>query len=173
MRIAIDPCVADDPHAHQWLDRILYKIEDGWHVWDTADRAAPDEMETTAWIRSGERVHEMLVASIQRSAWTIEPHGRSVRVKAKPSNSDELTPEDAARLAEEPLWILVENRISDGAFVKRVVKELDGALGQMWDRAGGPIRFDSVGGKGQMPRGGRSPHAWENVSSPIRRRDRQ
>ena len=150
MRIAIDPCVANDPNAYQWLDRILYKIEDGWHVWDTADRAVPDEMETTAWIRSGERIHEMLVASIQRSAWTIEPHGRSVRVKTKPSNPDELTPEDAARLAEEPLWILVENRISDGAFVKRVVKEFDGALGRMWDRAGNPIRFDSVGGKGQM-----------------------
>ncbi len=151
MRIVIDPCVANDPDAHQWLDRILYKIDEGWHVWDTTDTVT-DELGATTWIHSSsERVHEMLVTSIRRSAYPLEPHGRSVRVKAKPSNPDEFTPEDAARLAEEPLWILVENRVSDGAFVERVVKELDRALGRMWDRAGHPIRLDSVGGKGQMP----------------------
>ena len=152
MRVAIDPGVANDADAHQWLDRTLYKIEDGWHVWDTANHAGLDEVQVTTWVRdSGERVHEMLVASIQRAAWTLEPHGRSVRVKAEPQESDELTPEDAARLAEEPLWILIENRNTDGLFVERVVKELDGALSELWDRDGNPIRFDSVGGKGQMP----------------------
>jgi len=34
VRIAIDTSAANDPDAHQWLDRILYRIEDGWHVWD-------------------------------------------------------------------------------------------------------------------------------------------
>ena len=69
MRVAIDPSVANDPDAYQWLDRILYKIEDGWHVWDTANHAGLDEVQVTTWVRdSGERVHEMLVASIQRAA---------------------------------------------------------------------------------------------------------
>lgn len=46
--------------------------------------------------------------------------------------------------------MLVENRFSDGAFVKRVVKELDQSLHTLWQRRGGPIRIDSLGGKGQM-----------------------
>ena len=47
--------------------------------------------------------------------------------------------------------ILVENRVSDGAFVKRVVKELDNSLQQLWNRPGNPVRLDSLGGAGQMP----------------------
>ena len=154
MRIEIDPSAANDPDAHQWLDRILYRIEDGWHVWDTADQPDSREMEATKWIRDpgrqGDRVREMLVASVQRSAWSLAPHGRSVRVTTHPCTPDELTPEDALRLAEEPLCILVENRISDGPFVERIVEELDKSLHDLWKRPGNPVRIDSVGGKGQM-----------------------
>ena len=161
MRIEIDPSAANDPDAHQWLDRILYRIEDGWHVWDTADQPDPGQMEATTWFRDpgrqGRRLRELLVKSVQLSAWTLAPHGRSIRVTAHPCTPDELTPEDASRLADEPLYILVENRSSDGAFVKRVVEELDESLHDLWKRPGEPIRIDSVGGKGQMPQevGGR------------------
>ena len=68
-----------------------------------------------------------------------------------PAEADELAPEDAFRLVDEPLVILVENRYSDGAFVERVAKELDMSLRRLWERDGEPIRFDSVGGAGQMP----------------------
>ena len=125
-------------------------------MWDTTDQPDPHEMESTAWIRDrggqGEWVRSMLVASIQRAAWTIEPHGRSVRVTAAPRAADELKPEDAVRLAEEPLCILVENRFSDGAFVTRVVKELDESLHTLWELPGEPVRVDGPGGKGQMQR---------------------
>ena len=155
MRIEIDISAANDPDAHRWLDRILHKIEDGWHVWDTDSEPNPDAFEGTTWIqdggRQGDRVREMLVASIQRGAWTLEPHGRCVRVTTCPNGADELKPEDATRLAEEPLVILVENRVSDGAFVERVVKELDNSLKQLWNRPGKPVRLDSLGGAGQMP----------------------
>ena len=155
MRIEIDPSAANDPDAHQWLDRILHRIDDGWHVWDTAGWLDPGEMEATTWIRDrdhqGGWVHELLRASVQRSAWaTLAPHGRSIRVTVHPCTSDELTPEDAFRLADEPLCILVENRFSDGPFVERVVEELDKSLHDLWKRRGDPIRIDSVGGKGQM-----------------------
>ena len=109
----------------------------------------------TSWLRDvgrqGRRVSEMFVASIQRSAWTSTPHVRRVRVTMHPDRADELRPEDAARLAEEPLVILVENRNSDGAFLERVVQELDKQLHGHWRRPGKPIRLDSVGGLGQMP----------------------
>ena len=73
-----------------------------------------------------------------------------MRVTACPNAVDELTPKDASRLADVPLVILVENRISDGAFVKRVVTELDKSLHRLWQRPDEPIQLDSVGGVGQM-----------------------
>ena len=154
MRIEIDISAANDSDAHPWLDRILYRIEDGWHVWDTASKPDPGAIESSTWIRDGgrrgDRVLELLVASTQRGAWTFAPHGRRMRVTARPRASDELEPEDAFRLADEPLVILVENRDSDGAFVKRVVTELDKSIHGLWRRPGEPVRFDSVGGLGQM-----------------------
>ena len=138
MRIEIDASAANDPDSHRWLDRILHKIEDGWHVWDTAHRAEPTEIEATTWIRDrgrqGDWVRGLLTASIQRSAWAPKTHGRRVRVTKRrdPEQADELAPEPAARIAEEPLTILVENRCSDGRFVKRIVADLDPSLNRLW-----------------------------------------
>ena len=133
----------------------MHRIEDGWHVWDLTDTPDVDAINVTTWIndagRQGNRVRELLVASTRRGAWTLEPHGRRVRVTAHPAAPDELAPEPAWRLADEPLVILVENRNSDGAFVERVVQELDKSLHGLWRRQGNPIRFDSLGGAGQMP----------------------
>ena len=155
MRIEIDFSAANDPDAHQWLDRILYRIEDGWHVWDTGSQPDPNAIEAASWIRDrggqGDWVREvLLVKSTKRGAWTFPPYGRRVRVTACPGAADELKPEDAVRLADEPLVILVENRVSDGAFVKRVVTELDKSLHGLWRQPGEPVRFDSSGGVGQM-----------------------
>ena len=155
MRIEVDISAANEPDAYRWLDRILHKIEDGWHVWDTVGDPEPEEMMATAWVRDngrqGERVREMLIASIRRDAWSSTLHGRRVRVTMRPDGPDELNPEHATRLAEEPLVVLVENRNSDGAFLIRVVKELDKSLHRYWLRSGTPVRLDSVGGKGEMP----------------------
>ena len=154
MRIVIDISAANDPDAHRWLDRILHRIEDGWHVWDLTDTPDAEAIEATPWAsdlgRQGNRLRELLVAATQRSAWTLAPHTRRLRVTALPVAPDELAPEQASRLADEPLVILVENRDSDGAFVARIVTELDKSLHGVWRREGEPIRFDSVGGVGQM-----------------------
>ena len=155
MRIEIDGSAADDPAAIRWLDRIVHKMEDGWHLWDTDRESDIEAIEASTWVRDqgrqGKHVREMLVRSIQRQAWDSAPHGRHVRVTMHPVEQGELTPEDAARLAEEPLVILVENRASDGAFLKRVVAEIDKSLHGYWNRPGEPVRLDSVGGMGQMP----------------------
>lgn len=155
MRIEIDLRVANNPDAHRWLDRILYKVEDGWHVWDTTAELDPGAFRATAWISDrgtqGHWVDEMLVAAIKRTGWPLDPHDRCLRVAPDPVTENELKPEDAARFAEKPLILLVENRFSDGPFVKRVTKELDRGLRRLWARPGGPIQLDSVGGRGQMP----------------------
>ncbi len=155
MRITIDISAANDPNAHGWLDRILDRIEDGWHVWDLTGVPDAEAIKDTRWVRDpgrqGERLRELLVASTRCGAWTLSPHTRRLRVTAHPDAPDELPPEQACRLADEPLVILVENRDSDGAFVERIVAELDKLLHRIWRREGQPIRFDSVGGAGQMP----------------------
>ena len=151
----IDISAANDPNAHPWLDRILHRIEDGWHVWDLTGAPDAEALMQTMLIsdpgRQGNRLRDLLVASTQRSAWTLSPHTRRLRVTARPTSEDELAPEQACRLADEPLVILVENRVGDGAFVARIVRELDRSLHGVWAREGEPIRFDSVGGAGQMP----------------------
>ena len=155
MRIVIDVSAANDPDAHGWLDRTLYRIEDRWHVWEPPDTPDLGALEATTWIGGrgalGDRVRELLRRSTQRDAWIPNPHGRRLRVTALPAAADELAPEHAFRLADEPLVILVENRDSDGAFIKRVVNELDKSLHGVWRREGEPIRFDSVGGADRMP----------------------
>ena len=157
LRIEIDVGAANNPDALGWLDRILSKMEDGWHVWDTAREPDIEAFKDSTWIcdqgRQGQRVREMLVRSVQREAWGSEPHARRVRVTMQPHGPAELIPEEAARLAEEPLVILVENRNSDGAFLDRVMIELDKPLHKYskdWKKEEGPIRLDSVGGKGEM-----------------------
>ena len=156
MRIEIDVSAANDPGAHGPLDRILHKFEDGWHVWDTAREPNIDAIEASTWVsdegRQGKRVRELLVQSIRREAWGSALHGRRVRVTMEPDGPTELVPEEAARLADEPLVILVENRNSDGAFLERVVTELDKPLHRYWRRPGEPVRLDSVGGIGEMRR---------------------
>ena len=125
-------------------------------VHDTTNQPEPNELEefTSCLIRDrgakGEWVRELLVASIQRGAWSSEPHGRRLQVVTFPKGAEELAPENAGRLAEEPTVILVENRNSDGVFVERVVAALDRALNALWQRPGRPIRIDSLGGAGEM-----------------------
>ena len=149
MRIAIDSRVANDPAVHQFLDRIMHKVYDGWHVWDTGDD--PRTLETTAWIRDGRHwLRELLVRSTTRAAWSVRPHDRYLRVTALPAGANDLPPRTAARLVEEPLVILVENRDSDGAFLRRIVAAIDRSLHRLWNLDTAPIRFDSVGGGGQM-----------------------
>lgn len=154
MRIAIDSSAANDQSAHRYLDRILDGVDDGWHVWDLTDDRDVGAIKKSTWFndpgRQGVRLEDLLVASTKLSAWTLEPHGRRLRVTAAPQAPDELVAAEALHLAREPLTILVENRESDGAFVRRVVTELDKPLSYLWNRPTEPIRFDSVGGKGQM-----------------------
>ena len=72
MRIVIDVSAADDPDAHEWLDRTLYRIADGWHVWDLT--ATPDlrALKATTWMARpgglGGRARKLLDSSILRRA---------------------------------------------------------------------------------------------------------
>ena len=155
MRITIDPTTADCLEEHNWLDRILHRIDDGWHVWDITDASAIDALKATSWI-SGRGQHgwstgELLEKSIVGTVWRSKLHGRYLRVTRTPTSDDELRPQEALRFVDEPIVILVENRNSDGSFVRRIVAETDSSLNKLWQRPGRSIRLDSVGGAGEIP----------------------
>ena len=156
MRIEIETSVANDSDAHQWLDRIIYTVVDGWHLWDTTDHLDSSEFETTTWVRDrgtqGEEILELFKRSNKPEAWnSSELHTKRIRVTSNPSSGHELNPKDAVRFAQQPLCILVENEFSDGLFLKRVVDELDEVLSNYWNQDTKPIQVDSVGGITQMP----------------------
>jgi len=150
MIIAIDESVANDVGSTTWLDRLLGRIEDGWHEWQVSglERFTETLWVTTAGARR-ERILETYRQSVVRSGWS-QYRGRRIRVVLEPGAADELAPESAFRLADAQLVILVENRDSDGAFLERVIQELDHALWKWWRISPAPARIDSVGGKGQM-----------------------
>jgi hypothetical protein len=125
------------------LSRAIPLLAGGFLV-DRPD-AAPLPLESY-----GLRYGDSLEASVKRSAWAGGPHSRKIRVTLAPAVADELNPEQAARFAEEELVVLVENRFSDGAFLSRVVEELDQTLKKWWRQLPAPVRIDSIGGKGQM-----------------------
>ena len=156
MRITITVATANDPEAHRWLDRIVTRIEDGWHVWDTTELGDTASMMSSSWVtdsgRQGRHLQELLRRSIERAAWSFGPHGRRLRVTKAPSRADEFTPEAACRLADVPLVVLVEDSTSDGAFLERVIRELDPSLHKLWSAEISAIRLEHAGGAGQMPR---------------------
>lgn len=155
MIIEIDEEVANDQETHRFLDRILAKVEDGWHLWRVL---GTEEFANTTWVTNrgtrGDEIVELFEASVERTMWQGKAglHRRRVRVTASPSSDDEAAAEEACRILEEPYVILVENRFGDGDFIKRVIQELDKALFSLFGKPGEPLRVDSVGGKGQMKR---------------------
>ena len=154
MRITIDPRTANRPEAHKWLDRILHRVEDGWHVWEVKDARSIAALKVTSWVsargQQGLGIRDLLDKAIVGTAWRSPLHGRSLRVTQNPAQDGDLAPEEALRFIDEPVIILVENRYSDGSFVRRIVAETDSSLNRLWHRPGEPIRIDSVGGAGQM-----------------------
>ncbi len=150
MRIEIDLSLTEDLNAHKWLDRIIYKIDDGWHLWHIGPELDLSTIKTSSWVRGRKHIKELLRKSIERNAWDSNLHRKRIRVTSVVNHKDEFTPEDAAKFAELPLWIIVENRISDGKFVERILKELSKPLHYLLSKSGPPIVFDSMGGLGQM-----------------------
>jgi hypothetical protein len=157
MIIEIEAAVFEEQMAHQDIDRIVYKIEDGWHVWDTEPHENFDAIAQSTWAQESARTtriaKELFIAATTRSAWGFGPHTRRIRVALEPRSDDELTPTDARALAEQKLRLLVENRDGDGAFISRIVNELDAPLAKYFGDLSStecPVDIDSLGGKGQM-----------------------
>ena len=89
----------------------MHRIEDGAHEWDIDD---PSALETSAWLRSARPVfREFFENAVKRSTYPMSLHFRRVVVTTHPS-AGEFTPRQAAPFVGKPLYVLVENRFTDG-----------------------------------------------------------
>jgi hypothetical protein len=153
MRIIFTEDAVQDTESWHHLDRILRSVEDGWHEWQIDD---PDMLEQSEWIRKARPMLRKLFeeAAVHNAYSTFGSlHSRTWSVSLKPAR-DSLQPQAAVDFLTQPLYVLVENRYSDGLFLKTILeylapKRLSRFL-QNCQRT--PWKCDSVGGTGQLPK---------------------
>ncbi|MBI9088458.1 MAG: hypothetical protein JEZ12_04530 [Desulfobacterium sp.] len=143
--------------ASQWryLDRIVDKIADGWHVWQIED---PDLIEETNWIDGPGRkwLRELFQKAALASCYqtsSVYPR-RQVLVSLFSHDPNTLKPEQAAKYVTKPLTILMENRFTDGEiFLNEVLKVLaPDEINEQRRLAPDSILYDSGGGIGELPK---------------------
>jgi len=155
MKVLISMDAYEDVSQWRYLDRIVDKKADGWHVWQIED---PDLIEETAWIAGPGRewLRELfqkaaLASSYQTSS--VYPR-RQVLVSLLSHDSNALEPELAAKYVNRPLTVLMENRFTDGyIFLNEVFKALaSDEFNEQRQIAPDSICYDSQGGIGELPK---------------------
>lgn len=123
-----------------WIDDIEAFEKSGW-LSGSQGRARERHLE----------VIEKLI--VKTSAYSTHSSGKAKVVVGIP-DQDEYTqgyvfPDDAVKIAEQPLRIILENSASDGAFLSRVLKlwERDDIIEAISDRW---IEYVNAGGKGEV-----------------------
>ena len=143
--------------ASQWryLDRIVNKVADGWHIWQIED---PDSIEKTGWVEGSGRewIRELFEKAAIASSYPPDdsfPY-HLIFVSLQGKKSTELTPEKAAKFLSTPLTILMENRFTDGEIFLNEVLNILGHDKVNEQRVVAPdsICYDSQGGIGELPK---------------------
>lgn len=151
MRVRIALEAFADVRDWRFLDIIVGKVADGWHVWDIED---PEAIENTGWLEGRTWLRELFQKAALASAYPAHPNfpKRELFVGGE-AISGALPPRQAAEYATTPLTILMENRFTDGIFIDTVLdflapNELNGQRGNAPDS----ICYDSPGGIGELPK---------------------
>ncbi|MBI4702333.1 MAG: hypothetical protein HY744_14515 [Deltaproteobacteria bacterium] len=165
MRVEVELGTFNSTSAARWVDRILGRVEDGWHIWWLVDA---EHLEDTAWWRLARPALQQLARAAARAVlrWQDDAgsapggsvHTRTVRVAEGALGPGEwqkahlcLAPEPACRFLDEHLRVLVENREADGAFLAIVIERLGSPeLRELVRLSPPPLTYDSLGGSGQM-----------------------
>jgi hypothetical protein len=136
------------------LARIVQAVGDGWHEWLAPD---PDETALNLYFEQY-RSHRELVQKSYARALLYPLESRRTIVVAEdadvaappPARLEEettLSVAAAAILLTQPLAVLVENEINDGAFFSRLIEIIDHELVELFRESRPPIRFENGGGK--------------------------
>ena len=171
MRIVFSEEVMADKQLWPTLDRILFTVEDGWHLWEIPD---PEAMEQSHWLLKGRsQLRDLFEAASRHSAWQSrgDIHFRCVIVAAQSSNDPSRLPaETARRYLSQPLVVLMENTESDGMFLDAVLDLLGCEELQRLRSCSPPaIEYDSPGGSELPKRIGKyiDDPAWTGVPRRI------
>ncbi len=150
MRIVFKEDATSNPDVWTHLDRIVHRIEDGAHEWSIEN---PDSFEASGWLRHDRpSLRKLFQDAIKKDAYPRQSlHLRSVFVSVNP-NSGELSPQQAARYFSKPLYVLMENRFTDGQLLETALDVLSPEPLQVLRQNNTPdlIDCDSPGGNGEL-----------------------
>jgi hypothetical protein len=158
VRVLFHPQVLNDPHRYgSHIEAIVERFYSGQHQWVIEDL---DVVLRSAWMKDRAKwsTHDTFAEKIYRESIdqpsTSEPRRFLVidldetAGPGAPSNSVRVLPSRARQILGEPLFLIVENAESDGAFV-RATSELYAAdlwlaLENLW------LKAEHAGGKGEF-----------------------
>jgi hypothetical protein len=148
MIVCFGPDVVQDKQAWRYLDDILCAVDDGWHEWYPDD---PDGLEGSDWLTGRPHIRELFEKAIKATAYPNTLHKRRWTVSLT-DGSDSLIPQAAACYFRKPLYVCVENEVTDGIFLNAVISmlatpELRSFMGRC---DGSPIQTDHAGGSGEL-----------------------
>ncbi|MGH8477287.1 MAG: hypothetical protein ACRER2_16245 [Methylococcales bacterium] len=177
MRINIAQDALQDTDSWGDLDAIVRKIDHGWHYWEIDD---PDAVDASGWLEKRKQVRESFEKAAVTDSYRPGATDLSKRkllvtfnaISDAPEKTDILEPLRAAKFAERPLCVLMENQFSDGLFLDTILEH----LAPQWvikirNEAPEAIWYDHAGGNGQLPeliRKRKSEVSSECQSIPIR-----
>lgn len=152
VRIALERSFAETETLDA-LTRIVQAIGDGWHEWVGPD---PGEPVVKPYLERFAHHAELLQKSYTRAAlYPLESRrtivvGEEREVAVPPralAAETTVSASVAAVLLTQPLGVLVENEINDGAFFKRLLETIDPELVGWFGEARPRVRFENGGGK--------------------------
>ena len=152
MRVVIGRDAADCEECLTKLIAILQKVEVGWHIWEVINPESLEDSMLVNSIRTLKELHEKAtVCSIYPPPEHL--HTRRVLVTFNSSETDSLPPDAALNYLTTPLYLLMENRNTDGTFLDAVLDVLSPPdLKELLGHSPPPLHKDSPGGNGELPK---------------------
>ncbi|MBF0096331.1 MAG: hypothetical protein HQM04_12815 [Magnetococcales bacterium] len=152
MKIFINPDAVANQEDWPYMIEIACRVFRGYHIFD---HQSFTDIEGSEWYHHIEKFFGRLSIEkmIMSAAWPSSIHNKKITVTHQSNNiHSNLTPDHAVIFVSKPLKILIENRNSDGIFLKAMIRTLaDKAL---IDYCNLPesITCDSPGGVGELPK---------------------
>lgn len=151
MKISIAADALSDETHWRFLDTIVGKVADGWHVWQIEE---PEVIEKSGWLIGRSWLREFFQKAALAAAYPSNSGFPQREIKVSNARKAEsLPPQLAAEYVSTPLTVLMENSETDGLFLNTVLDVLaPKELNEQRQQAPDSIYYDSRGGCGEIPK---------------------